>query len=479
MPPHTQSLCGAVFVVAPHKERCQQIELALSRRGHTVTSSTNALDALNHSAREFDLILVDASLQELSNSDLVSQITARWKKEEIIIASFTDGEPESDAISQFGEVCQARHFQLDELVETVERALIRRVQLAEVVDKGENENGHRNGKEPVSPSLKSKLPTTTALIGRSPSMKKLFRTIERIAPIESNVLITGATGTGKELVARAIHDRSTRRNAPFVDVNSSAIPDTLFEAEFFGHQRGTFTGAYETRRGLFERASGGTLFLDEVDTLNLASQAKLLRVLQERHLRRVGGRENISVDVRIIAATSTNLKAAIANGTFRADLYFRLRVVPLHVPQLRQRIEDVDLLLDYFLRCHAERTGKQRRRFSEEAMHILTEYAWPGNVRELENVIEYALAMGDDHEELGIDDLPPDICEENTGIDDANVLDILGNASLEEVERRHILSVFQRCGRHHVKTAAALRIDRRTLYRKLQQYNLEVQIKSA
>jgi two-component system response regulator AtoC len=310
-------------------------------------------------------------------------------------------------------------------------------------------------------------------------MKQLFRTIERIAPIGSNVLITGATGTGKELVARAIHDRSARRNQPFVDVNSSAIPDTLFETEFFGHQRGTFTGAYETRRGLFERASGGTLFLDEVDTLNLAAQAKLLRVLQERHLRRLGGRENISVDVRIIAATSSNLKAATANGTFRPDLYFRLRVVPLHVPQLRDRPEDVQLLLDYFLRCHAERSGNQQRRFSAEAIRAMNDYSWPGNVRELENAIEYALAIGSG-EVLGLDDLPPDMFgEEMEDVDNANVLSFSSNASLAEVERRHILSVYDRCGRHHIKTAAALRIDRRTLYRKLQQYNMDLQINSA
>ncbi|MGH9902696.1 MAG: sigma 54-interacting transcriptional regulator, partial [Pyrinomonadaceae bacterium] len=212
---------------------------------------------------------------------------------------------------------------------------------------------------------------TTPLIGRSPVMRQLFTTIDRIAATDSCVLISGATGTGKELVARAMHERSPRRGGPFVDINCSAIPDTLFEAEFFGHQRGTFTGAHETRRGLFEKASGGTLFLDEIDSLDLSAQTKLLRVLQERQLRRVGGRENISVDVRIISATNRDLKAAVAEGAFRADLFFRLRVVPMHVPELRERGDDIILLVEHFLRRHAERHGVAPRRFSAEAMRVL------------------------------------------------------------------------------------------------------------
>ena len=479
MPPFAQTLCGTVLVVAPQKESCQKVELALSRLGHTVTWCADAVKALSCSAqREFDLILIDLPSHEASAVDLVAQIKARGTKEVVLIAPFngtgTDSQPHLRGPNL------ANPFQFDDLIRSVEGAMTRRHQLSGIAsDTSGKEDGLPNGKGQSASYTRSRLPMTTALIGRSPAMKQLFRTIQRIAPIGSNVLITGATGTGKELVARAIHDGSARRNEPFVDVNSSAIPDTLFETEFFGHQRGTFTGAYETRRGLFERASGGTLFLDEVDTLNLAAQAKLLRVLQERHLRRLGGRENISVDVRIIAATSSNLKAATASGAFRPDLYFRLRVVPLHVPQLRERVEDVELLVDHFLRYHAERNGHQPRRFSAEAMRALTDYSWPGNVRELENAIEYALAIGSG-QELGLDDLPADMFGEDVEeVDDANVLTFRSNASLAEVERRHILSVFDRCGRHHIKTAAALRIDRRTLYRKLQQYNMELHINSA
>src|SRR5918999_3836888 len=251
---------------------------------------------------------------------------------------------------------------------------------------------------------------TPALIGQSPVMRKLFSVIERVAPTDASVLITGATGTGKELAARAIHDLSPRRNNAFVDINCSAIPETLIEAELFGHQRGTFTGAHENRSGLFEKASGGTLFLDEVDALNLSAQAKLLRVLQERTVRRSGARANIAIDVRIISATNCDLGQAVAEGRFRPDLYYRLRVLPLQLPELCTRAGDVDLLVDHFLQLKAQRMGQAVRRFTPEAMRALREYPWPGNVRELENAIEYALAIGMD-EELGMADLPMEIAD--------------------------------------------------------------------
>jgi len=217
----------------------------------------------------------------------------------------------------------------------------------------------------------SKSPT---LIGESPVMKKLFSVIARVAPTDASVLITGATGTGKELAARAIHDMSPRRDNAFVDINCSAIPETLIEAELFGHQRGTFTGAHENRSGLFEKASGGTLFLDEVDALNLSAQAKLLRVLQERTVRRIGARANIAIDVRIISATNCDLAQAVAEGRFRPDLYYRLRVLPLHVPELCSRGEDVKLLVEHFLRMKSERNGQPLRHFTDEAMRALCEY---------------------------------------------------------------------------------------------------------
>jgi DNA-binding NtrC family response regulator len=313
---------------------------------------------------------------------------------------------------------------------------------------------------------------TASLIGRSPRMRQLFSLMERVAATDSSVLITGSTGTGKELVARAIHRWGRRAAAPFVDINCSAIPDTLIEAELFGHERGTFTDARETRRGLFEEASGGTIFLDEVDALSLPAQAKLLRVLQERQLRRVGGRVNIQIDVRVISATNRDIKRAVAGGAFRSDLFFRLGVIPLRVPELRERGgEDIRLLVSHFL-GRAGRRDARRRVFSSDATRALLSYHWPGNVRELENAIEYALAVSET-EEMGVDDLPPDVLREKPD-DDATPHALKEcwrrGTPLAEIERLYILNVLERCEGNQVKAAAVLGIDRRTLYRKLRGY---------
>lgn len=319
-------------------------------------------------------------------------------------------------------------------------------------------------------------PTHPTLIGESPAMKKLLAVIERIAPSDSSVLLTGATGTGKELVARAIHDRSPRRDASFVDINCSAIPETLIEAELFGHQRGTFTGAHESRCGLFEQASGGTLFLDEVDALNLSAQAKLLRVLQERTVRRIGARANIAIDVRIISATNCDLAQAVAAGRFRPDLYYRLRVLPLHLPELCSRVGDVKLLVEHFLRLKTLRAAQPPKIFTAEAMRALTDYPWPGNVRELENAVEYSLAIGAG-EQLGIEDLPLELSQAHIQTNSGNLKQLLeaymnDSIPLAEIEKRYILSVLQQFGGNQVRAAAALGIDRSKLYRRLKEYGV-------
>lgn len=327
----------------------------------------------------------------------------------------------------------------------------------------------------VDPGTRPEQATSAILVGRSPIMKKLLATIERVAPSDSSILITGATGTGKELVARAIHEKSGRAHGPFVDVNCSAIPETLIEAELFGHQRGTFTGAHENRAGLFEAASGGTIFLDEVDALPLAAQAKLLRVLQDKRVRRMGGRTNIAVDVRIISATNCELSTAISEGRFRADLFYRLRVFPIHTSELRDRQDDVELLIDYFLDRHADQQGVARR-FSPEAMTALLQYPWPGNVRELESAVGYALAIGL-RDELGIEDLPPEFSRptQQTSPDLKQVLAGYRSdgAPLADIEKHYILSVLEQFEGNQVRAAAALGIDRSKLYRRLKLYGIK------
>ena len=314
----------------------------------------------------------------------------------------------------------------------------------------------------------------SVLVGESEPMKQLFSVIERIAPTENAVLITGATGTGKEMVARAIHDKSGRKGQ-FVGINCSTLPENLVEAELFGHERGSFTGADERRPGLFEVASGGTLLLDEIDALSLSAQAKLLRVLQERSVRRIGGRVRIAVDVRVISSSNTDLAKALAAGTFRADLYYRLRVLPLHLPELCKREGDVELLIEYFLERHAQ-PDKPDRKFTPEAIRALVNYPWPGNVRELENAVEYALVIGQ-NEEISVHDLPIEIAKTQThaGPDDfADVLDQYrsGRVPLAEMERRYILSVLEQFGGNQVRAAEALGIDRSKLYRRLRQYGV-------
>lgn len=317
------------------------------------------------------------------------------------------------------------------------------------------------------------------IVGRSPLMVRLRSLIERIAPTHNPVLITGATGTGKELVARAIHRQSTRHGRPFIDINCSAIPDALFESELFGFQRGSFTNAVDTRRGLLEEASGGTLFLDEVDSLSLSGQAKLLRVIQESCVRRVGGRENISINIRIISATSRDLRQAVIDGSFRSDLLFRLRVMPLYVPDLHERgAEDLRTLIQHFLLKYRTRPNTPPRKFTSAANDVLARHRWFGNVRELENAIAYAIAVSVD-EELGIGDLPPEVLEAvdvQLVLPERRAREIL---SLAEIERRHILYVLDSFEGNQSKTASALGIDLRTLSRKLKQYRTTPETSSA
>jgi DNA-binding NtrC family response regulator len=310
----------------------------------------------------------------------------------------------------------------------------------------------------------------SAIVGKTPAMQRLFRLIERVAPTRATALVTGETGTGKELVARAVHDLSPRADRPFVAVNCSAIPSTLLEAELFGHIRGSFTGAVQSRKGLIEEAAGGTLFLDEISTLSEDVQVKLLRVLEDRRVQRVGSNASVAVDFRLIAATNTNLGAQVTAGIFREDLFFRLDVFPIAVPPLRDRRDDIPLLAGHFMARFAAEHGIEAPGISPFTLSRMKAYDWPGNVRELENFIERSVIMYP-----GGAGFPFDLPRATPGNGGAA---LLGRAvdedwTLERLEREYLLSTLERCRWQQGTVAALLGINRRTIHRKLKRYREE------
>ena len=303
------------------------------------------------------------------------------------------------------------------------------------------------------------------ILGKSKAMRELFDLIQRVSDSPTNILISGESGTGKELVAKAIHFNSDRKTAPFIPVNCAAIPETLLESELFGHVRGAFTDAKADKRGLFEEANQGTLFLDEISEIPTLLQAKLLRAIQEKEVRRVGSARSLSVDVRIIAATNLNLAEEVKAKRFREDLYYRLNVIEIRLPPLRERREDIPLLVEAFLQKCAQSSHRPVRGVAESALALLIDYAWPGNVRELENVIERAVTLSRS-EKIGADDLPPMI---QGARGDRRVIDEAAERTLplNEVEKEYILRILEKTGGNKYQAANILGIDRKTLYRKL------------
>lgn len=316
-------------------------------------------------------------------------------------------------------------------------------------------------------------PVEQDIVGQSPAITRVFSMIRKIAPTGSTVFINGESGTGKELVARAIHDQSDRAQGPFVKVNCSALAENLLESELFGHEKGAFTGAHKRKIGRFELAHGGTLFLDEIGDIRPGTQLKLLRVLQERQLERVGGEETLNVDVRVVTATNKDLQQEVKDGNFREDLFYRLHIIPIELPPLRERPSDIPLLVEHFIAKLARRTRSDVQGIEPDALHLLGNYTWPGNVRELENVIERALVFAE-HSRLRIEDLPPVI----TGRSAQDALHLPdGDRSLpdilEDLERQLILRAFRKAEGVKTETARLLGIKPSALYYKLEKYSVD------
>lgn len=450
----TASMGNKVLVVEDDMHLRETLTSFLTRLGYDVVSAHDGRESLEIvESVTPDLVLTDINMPGLDGLALLAEIKQRSPLTIVIMmTAFSSIDSAVEAMRRGAEDYLSKPLQLADVQMSIERALERH-QLRKRVAQLETQVSERY--------------QFSQIIGKSPAMQRVFHIIERVAPTNTTVLIQGRTGTGKELVARALHFNSPRVQKPLVDINCGALPDQLVESELFGHQKGAFTGANETKKGLFETAHGGTLFLDEVQALKPELQAKLLRALQERVIRRVGGRENIEVDVRVIAATNQDIAEWVKKGEFREDLYYRLNVVNIYLPDLRERREDISLLIDHFLKIHA--ADQAPRRFSNEAMRLLSGYDWPGNVRELQNAVEYALAIGIEPV-LTIADLPPHI---GGMVSSKGTPEPVGEGrTLEEVERRHILRILEETGGNHVRAAEILGIDRRTLYRKLDKYKL-------
>jgi len=303
------------------------------------------------------------------------------------------------------------------------------------------------------------------MVGISKEIREVFHTISKVAPIDSTVLITGESGTGKELVARAIHYNSKRSDKPFICVNCTTLPETLIESELFGHEKGAFTGAHAAKPGQFELGNGGTVFLDEIGEMPLASQSKLLRVLEENKIRRVGGTKDIPVNVRVIAATNREMEEALKKGLIREDLFYRLKVISITLPQLKQRKDDIPLLAQYYLDKFKAKATHFIKGFTPEALTLMGKFSWPGNVRELKNCIERAVVMGK-RDVIGAKDL--DLIPQDTAAGEGGPI-----PTLAEVEKNHIHKVLNICQGNKTRTAEILGIRRSTLYEKLKLYELE------
>ena len=356
------------------------MEIMLTKEGYNVTSADEPSKAINLCRKiDFDLVITDLRMPKIDGIEFLKTIKDhRPETIVILITAYASGETAVNAMKEGAYDYVEKGGSIEELKKVVRTALLKKGLV--------NENQNVKDETVVQTAF-------CGMIGTSREMQKIFATIKKVADTPANILILGESGTGKELVARAIHENSSRCKMPFMPINSGGIPENLLESELFGYMKGSFTGAYADRPGLFEMAKGGTIFLDEIGELPPVLQVKLLRVVQEKTFRRIGGAEDIKVDVRIISATNQNLSESVKKGDFREDLYFRLNVIPIHMPPLRERKEDIPLLTQHFIEKYALEFGKEVRMISVYAMELLMEYAFPGNIRELENIIERGVAM--------------------------------------------------------------------------------------
>jgi len=457
----TNSASGSILVIDDEAGIRESLEVLLSLEGYTVKTANDGEQGLRTLEMEnFDLVLLDLALPGQSGIDLLPQIKERQPETPVImITAYGTVENVVEAIRAGAENFVQKPWDNEKLLADIRSAVARY--------KAEEENLQ------LKRTMKQRY-NFSNIVGKSEIMLRVFDLVAQVAPSRSTVLIQGESGTGKELIAKAIHSNSPRRDKPFVPINTGAMPTELLESTLFGHVKGAFTSAIASKKGLFEVANGGTLFLDEIATMGMDTQAKILRVLQDRRFMHLGGIQEIQVDVRIIAATNIDLRQAVREGKFREDLFYRLNVITIDLPPLRSRREDIPLLVNHFLEFYTNENGMAQRRLSADALRALVDYEWPGNVRELENSIERGVVLSSGPM-IGSELLPGHIT--GRSFQDA-LLEHNPNASLfdilEDIERRIIIEKLERCNWNQTDAAEQFHIPLSTLNQKIKRLNIEI-----
>ena len=456
------SIPGRLLVVEDQELERKSVMQLLKREGFHVFGAENADKAIGYVDEPIDVVLSDLHMGDVSGLDLLSL----WKKKQpdthfIVVTGHSSIDSAVESIKKGAYDYITKPVNPDELILLIKRA-IETKQKDQEIDNLRRRLDQKFGLDQI--------------IGQSKQMKDVFAKIQRAAPVDSTVLILGESGTGKELVAQALHHNSPRKKGPFVAVNCAAVPASLVESELFGHVRGAFTGATDRRMGRFEQADGGTLFIDEIGDFELGLQAKLLRVLETFTVTPVGGHEDRKVEVRVIAATSRDIVKMVEQGTFREDLYYRLNVVSITLPPLRDRPDDVALLVEHFLKEIAEKKHTSPKRISPEVMRRFQTYRWPGNVRDLRNALESMMVLAEG-ELLTERDLPERISD---GVKElGNSTEIPTGLTMDELEKLAIMKALDECAGNRTHAAGRLKISVRTLQRKLQHYQLEGRVPPA
>jgi DNA-binding NtrC family response regulator len=449
---------ASILVVDDERNTCEGLALILGRQGHTVATAASGDAALAYlQDQAVDLIISDVKMPRMDGLALLRHVKTRGTGTVMVMMSgHSDVSTAVEAMKQGAFDYLVKPFTKDEVVRTVQKALTLRVALAENL------------------VLKRQLQDHVAharVIGSSPLWQRVCALVEQVAPSRATVLLSGETGTGKELIAHLLHRLSPRAERPFITLNVAALPASLLEAELFGYEKGAFTGALQRKPGRFELADQGTLFLDEIGEMSAEVQAKLLRVLQEGTFERLGGTRTLRVDVRLVTATNKDIEQEVAAQRFRADLYYRINVITIQLPPLRERREDIPLLSDHFLRMYAQQNHKDIAAFQPQALQRLQAYDWPGNVRELANVIERAVVLAQGPM-IGVSELPPHLQDTVPLPVTSDHFVLPAPATLAEIERAAIAQALQHSGGNRQAAARLLDIGVATLYRKLKEYSL-------